>query len=59
MKAHFTAWAVNPHTKKTIKATDIYNPNPPKPISLEERRKSFQQSVDLMGPDAIPVRKRA
>ena len=62
MHAHFTASRMNysrQKGQKVVKGTDLFNPNPPEPVSLEERRKSFEKSVELMGPDAIPVRKRA
>ena len=30
-----------------------------KVISMEEHKKNFEKAVDTMGPDKIPVRKRA
>lgn len=62
LQAHFTAAHMSygrQKGQKVVKGKDLYNPNPPKPISLEERRKSFEESERLMGPEAIPVRKRA
>lgn len=62
LHAHFTASIISANRSKgqrATKGTDLYNPNPPEPVSLEERKKSFDRAVEMMGPDAIPVRKRA
>lgn len=58
--AHLTASVIQPHTKKKVKGTDIYRSTEkkkkPGALSVEERKKRFDELVERMGPDVIPVR---
>lgn len=59
--AHFTAATVQPHTKKRVKAKDLYKPvvvgkDRKDDLTPEERRKRFEEAVRKMGPEAIPVK---
>lgn len=62
MLANFTAAIVSPHTKRRVKASDLYKPvlqeigKSSAPLTLEERRQRFDKAVKKMGPQTIPVR---
>ncbi|MGG3737249.1 hypothetical protein [Aeribacillus pallidus] len=57
--AHFTAIIAKPHYKKrNLKGSDLYRRRDRKVVSLEERQKRFERAVKLMGPDAIPVKRK-
>lgn len=60
LQAHFTAQTVNVHLKKRkqIKGRDLYKRMDDKEeFDKEEHDKRFQKAVDLMGPEAIPVKR--
>lgn len=60
MMAHFTAILARPHSKKrNLSGKDLYRTSEQqeKVISLEERKKRFEEANKLMGPEAIPVKR--
>lgn len=58
MMAHFTASAMSVHTKRPVKARDLYRPGGGRMSkkATEERAKRFRDVVARIGPQAYPVK---
>lgn len=57
--AHLTACVINMWSKRRIKGRDLYRPAENRPATIidkEARRREFEQTVAIMGPEAIPVK---
>ncbi len=57
--AHFTASIMNMWTKSHIRGRDLYRPilSKEKVIDLEKKRKEFEETVKILGVNAIPIKK--